>query len=523
MHHVEARVFKDVFPRFKTMQGHHVVRKAGWDCHGLPGRDRGGEGARLLRQGDIEAYGVAEFNEKCRESVERHVDEFEAMTERMGYWVDMTQPYRTMDPAYVESVWWSLKQVFDKGLLVEDHRVAPYCPRCGTGLSDHELAQPGLRDRRRPERLRAVPADQRPVRREGRPARLDHHAVDAGVQHRRRGPPRRHLRDGDATSTETLVVAEPLVESALGEGWQVQDRFPGQEMERWTLPAAVRPRRLAGRTRTRPLRRAGRLRHHRRRHRAGAPGARVRRRGPRGQPGLRPAGGQPGPPGRPLPGLGARSSAGSSSRAPTSRWSRDLSARGLLFRQQAYEHAYPHCWRCHTALLYYAQPSWYIRTTAIKDALLGENERTNWFPENIKRGRYGDWLHNNIDWALSRTRYWGTPLPDLALRRADPTQLVCVGSLAELGELAGHDLTGTRPAPAVRRRHHVPLHGPAMPAPRMRRVPEVIDGWYDSGSMPFAQWGYPHAAGLGGAVRRGATRRSSSARRSTRPAAGSTR
>ena len=173
---------------------------------------------------------------------------------------------------------------------------------------------------------------------------------------------------------------------------------------------------------------------------------------------------------------------------------RDLEHRGLLFRHQAYEHAYPHCWRCHTALLYYAQPSWYVRTTQVKDALLGENERTNWFPESIKWGRYGDWLHNNIDWALSRSRYWGTPLPVWRCT-ADPTHLVCVESLAELGDLAGQDLSALDPHRPYVDDVTLPCTACDDPGATMHRVPEVIDAWYDSGSMPFAQWGYPTVPG----------------------------
>ena len=197
----------------------------------------------------------------------------------------------------------------------------------------------------------------------------------------------------------------------------------------------------------------------------------------------------PGAARRPLRRRRRRWSAASSSSTPTPTWSRDLESRGLLFRHVPYEHSYPHCWRCHTALMYYAQPSWYVRTTQIKDALLRENEKTNWFPETIKYGRYGDWLNNNIDWALSRSRYWGTPLP--IWRCADGHQ-TCVGSLAELSELTGTDQSGLDP-----HRPYVDEVVFACPTcgQQARRVPEVIDAWFDSGSMPFAQWGYPHVEG----------------------------
>src|SRR5687767_10845864 len=233
-HHVEARVFKDVFPRFKTMQGFHVDRKAGWDCHGLPVEIAVEKELGFNGKPDIEAFGVAEFNARCRESVLRHVGEFEAMTERMGYWVDMTDPYLTMDPEYVQSVWWSLKRVFDKGLLVEDYRVAPYCPRCGTTLSDHELGQPGgyetVVD---PSVYVRFPVTSGPYA--GKAALLVWTTTPWTLVANTAVAVRADVTYVTATNgTETLVVAEPLVEQALGDGWTVQDRFPGAEMERWT-------------------------------------------------------------------------------------------------------------------------------------------------------------------------------------------------------------------------------------------------------------------------------------------------
>ena len=200
VHHIEARVLKDAFPRFKTMQGYHVPRRAGWDCHGLPVEVAVEKELGLTAKKDIEAYGIAEFNARCRESVVRHVGAFTEMTERMGYWVDLSSAYWTMDASYIESVWWSLKQIYDQGLLVRDHRISPYCPRCGTPLSDHETGQPGVYQTvtdpsvtvRFPLRVLPEGASARAARR--RPAGLDDHAVDPGVQHRRGGAPRRGLR-----------------------------------------------------------------------------------------------------------------------------------------------------------------------------------------------------------------------------------------------------------------------------------------------------------------------------------------
>ncbi|MCZ2526495.1 isoleucine--tRNA ligase [Streptomyces sp. HB2AG] len=481
-HHIEARVFKDVFPRFKTMRGHHVTRKAGWDCHGLPvelavEKELGFNGKK-----DIEAYGIAEFNAKCRESVQRHVGAFAELTERMGYWVDMDDAYRTMDPEYVESVWWSLKQIFDKGLLVQDHRVAPWCPRCGTGLSDHELAQ-GYETVVDPSVYVRFPLTSGPLAGEASllvwtttPWTLVSNTAVAAHP----GVTYVVATDG----TERLVVAEPLLGKALGEGWTATGQsFTGAEMERW---AYRRPFDLVEIEDAHFVLNAEYV--------TTEDGTGLVHQSPAfGEDDLKACRAYGLPvvnPVRPdgtfeedVPLVG-----GQFFKKADEALVADLDARGLLFRHLPYEHSYPHCWRCHTALLYYAQPSWYIRTTQVKDAMLRENERTNWYPDAVKHGRFGDWLNNNIDWALSRNRYWGTPLP---VWRCEEGHLTCVGSLTELGSLAGRDLSSLDP--------HRPYidevtfgctaEGCSLTAVR---VPEVIDAWYDSGSMPFAQWGYPY-------------------------------
>ncbi|QMU68574.1 isoleucine--tRNA ligase [Streptacidiphilus sp. P02-A3a] len=478
-HHIEARVFKDVFPRYKTMKGHHVARKAGWDCHGLPVELAVEKELGFSGKQDIEAYGVAEFNAKCRESVTRHTDAFATLTNRMGYWVDLDDAYRTMDPDYIQSVWWSLKQIFDKGLLVQDFRVAPWCPRCGTGLSDHELAQ-GYETVVDPSVFVRFPLTSGPLA--GTASLLvwtttpwtlvsnvavaAHPEVDYVV-----------ATDG----TERLVVAEPLLAKALGEGWEATgERFTGAEMERWTYD---RPFELVPVDGAHYVVNAeyvttedgsGLV------HQAPAFGAddlaTCRAYGlPMVNPVLADGTFEPD-----LPLVG-----GQFFKKADEALVADLAARGRLFRHVPYEHSYPHCWRCHTALLYYAQPSWYVRTTVVKDALLRENERTNWFPETVKYGRFGDWLNNNIDWALSRNRYWGTPLP---IWRCEQDHLTCVGSLAELSELTGRDLSDLDPHRPYIDEVTFPCTSCAAPA---TRVPEVIDAWYDSGSMPFAQYGYP--------------------------------
>ncbi len=482
VHHIEARVFKDVFPRYKSMRGYHVPRKAGWDCHGLPVEVAVEKELGLSGKPEIEAYGIAEFNAKCRESVLRHVDAFEEMTERMGYWVDMSQAYRTMDPRYVEAVWWSLKVIWDKGLLFRDHRITPYCPRCGTGLSDHELGQPGGYETvSSPSVFVRMPATSGPL------AELSASLLiwtttpwtlvsnTAVAVH----PDVTYVaaRHGD----EVLVVAEPLLTRVLGEDAEVLAAFSGAELEHTTytrpfdlvdiedahyvvLGTYVTVEDGTGLVHQAPA--------------FGADDMAVCKR--YGMPVVNPVG----PDGRFLPDVPLVG--GTFFKDADEALTADLRERGLLFRGGHFEHSYPHCWRCHTPLLYYALPSWYIRTTAIKERLLAENERTNWFPDTIKHGRYGEWLRNNVDWALSRSRYWGTPLP---LWTCPEDHVTCVGSLKELGELAGRDLTALDP-------HRPYVDDVTFPCPtceaQARRVPDVIDVWYDSGAMPFAQWGAPH-------------------------------
>ena len=483
-HHIEARVFKDLFPRFKTMQGHHVDRKAGWDCHGLPVELAVEKELGFSGKPDIEAYGVEAFNARCRESVLRHVDAFAELTRRMGYWVNLDDAYVTMTPQYVQSCWWALKQIFDKGLLQEDHRVAPYCPRCGTTLSDHELAQ-GYENVTDPSVYVRFPVTSGPLA--GRADLLVwtttpwtlvsntavavHPEVDYVV--------------GTHPEHGTLVVAEPLFDTVLGEEWTRGETFRGTEMERWTyqrpfdlveFPEAAHLVVLADYVTTADG--TGLV------HQAPAFGEddmQVCR--AYGLPLINPIHAN-GTFADDLPLVG-----GVFFKTADTALVEDLQTRGLLFRKLDYLHSYPHCWRCHTALLYYAQPSWYIRTTRIKDDLLAENEATTWYPASIKHGRYGDWLNNNIDWALSRSRYWGTPLP-IWRNVDDPSDLICVGSLAELGALTGRDLSELDPHRPFIDDVEIVRDGATY-----RRVPEVIDAWFDSGAMPFAQWGYPHVPG----------------------------
>ena len=485
-HHIEARVFKDLFPRFHTMKGKQVTRKAGWDCHGLPVEIAVEKELGFSGKGDIEKFGIAPFNDKCRESVQRHVSAFTNMTDRMGFWVDFDEAYWTMSPEYVESVWWSLKEIWKKGLLVQDHRVAPYCPRCGTGLSDHELAQ-GYETVTDPSVFVRFPVTSgdlaslkasllvwttTPWTLVSNTAIAVHPDVEYVV-----------IEVTQDETTEVLVVAKNLMESVKGEK-KILKTLLGKELERITykrpfdyieIPDAhfvVLANYVTTEDGTGLVHQAPAF---------GADDLAVCR--SYGLPVVNPIA----PDGHFLadvPVVG-----GVFFKEADKPLVKELKASGALYKHQQYEHTYPHCWRCHTALMYYAQPSWYIRTTSIKDALLRENAATDWHPETIKEGRYGDWLNNNIDWALSRNRYWGTPLP---IWRCENKHEICVDSLKELGALAGQELSNLDP--------HRPFvdditFACAECSQTMTRVPEVIDCWYDSGAMPFAQWGYPHKEG----------------------------
>ena len=472
-HHVLSRVFKDVFPRYKTMRGHLVHRKAGWDCHGLPVELEIERELGISSKEDIERYGVAEFNARCRESVLRYVDEWNRLTERIAFWIDTDDAYFTLDNDYIESVWWSLKQVYDKGLLTEGYKVVPYCTRCGTTLSSHEVAL-GYRDVVDPSIYVRFP-----IRGEAgvsllawttMPWTLVPHAaiaVDPEATYAR-------VRAGD----EVLIVAEALVSRVFGEQAEVVERMPGSEL----LGISYEP-----------------------------PFPYITDYGPRGHtvlPGdfvsleegtgvvhtgaafgeddfrlARDNGLTIHNPVRPDGTFDERAGpfAGMYVREADARIIEALRESGRLFRAETYEHAYPHCWRCDTPLIYYAKSNWYVRTTEVRERLLASNEAVTWYPDHIKDGRFGKWLENNVDWALSRERYWGTPLP---IWRSEDGETVCVGSMAELREL------GAEPPDD--------LHRPFIDevtferdGKLFRRVPDLIDVWWDSGCMPFAQWHAP--------------------------------
>ncbi len=483
-HHVLARVFKDIYPRFKTMRGHYVERKGGWDCHGLPVEITVEQELGISSKEEIEEYGIAEFNAKCRQSVFTFLEEWDRLTERIGFWIDLDDAYRTLDDGYIESVWWALRQIWDKGLLYEGHKVVPYCPRCGTSLSSHEVAQ-GYKDVIDPSvyvRF-GVPAGQGPVQAGDElivwtttPWTLVSNAAVAV------DPELEYVRAKVPGESAPMIVAAPLAERVLGEGAEVIESFSGSELvglayeapfdfipgSDWgekghtVLPAdfvtaqdgsglvhtAVafgeddfRLGQEAGLEMVNPVR---------------LDGTYDERIGPY---------------------------AGRFVKDADPDLVEDLRSRGKLLRAGDYEHSYPHCWRCSTPLLYYAKPSWYIATSKIGDRLLAENEKIDWHPEHIRDGRFGDWLRGNVDWALSRERYWGTPLP---VWRCGNGHLHCIGSFEELEELSG------RPLPDPHRPFVDEVSFPcAECGEAMNRVPEVVDVWFDSGAMPFAQYHAP--------------------------------
>jgi isoleucyl-tRNA synthetase len=491
-HHVMSRVFKDIYPRYRTMRGYRVPRRAGWDCHGLPVELEVERELGITSKAEIEAYGIAEFNQRCRESVFRYVDDWARLTERIGFWIDLDDAYVTLRDSYIESVWWSLRKIWDDGRLYEGHKVVPYCPRCGTALSSHEVAQ-GYQDVEDPSVYVKLPVreptpsdeipesplkpgDQLVVWTTTPWTLLSNAAVAVG-------PDVEYARVRPAGADEVLVMAAARVDAIVGDGADILARFPGSA--------------LAGMAYEPPF-------------------DYIADYGPRGHTVLEAdfvttedgtglvhtavafgeddfrLGEQYGltlqNPVRPDGAFDNRMGefAGRNVKEADPDIVEALRAKGRLLRSEVYEHAYPHCWRCGTPLLYYAKSSWYIRTTDVRDRMLAENETIGWHPEHIKHGRFGKWLEGNQDWALSRERYWGTPLPIWQCESAECGERFCAGSIADLRE-RGAEIPDDLHRPYI---DDVTLRCEACGG-QMRRVEETIDAWYDSGSMPFAQWHYP--------------------------------
>ncbi|MGI5321028.1 isoleucine--tRNA ligase [Actinomadura nitritigenes] len=498
VHHVQASVFKDIFPRHRTMKGAHVPRAAGWDCHGLGIEVEVEEQLGIDGKSRIEEYGVAEFNAHCRDSVIRSIAELDRLAQRMGARGDGERTYSTMSAEYVESVWWSLKTLFEKGLIYREERVAPYCPRCGTALSDHEVAR-GYAPTDDPSVYVRFPLLDGPLADEGAdlliwttmpwtlvPATL---AV-VGKQIRY------VLAAGGRAGDRPVVMAADRVETVLGDGARViRDvhvgeiagfRYrapfdfvgPGSADDPHGDPASwrfvvtadfVKANEGTGVVHTGAA--------------FGEDDMRVARE--HGVPVVRPV--------RPDGRFDGRAGpyAGMYVRDADAPIVADLRDAGLLLHAGVHRHTYPFCCWCATPLLYYATPSWYIATTRVRDRMLAGNAEIDWRPPHVRDGRYGEWLAGNVDWALSRERYWGTPLPFWSCDACG--HVIAIGSLAELAELSKDDLTGLDPhRPHV---DEVTIPCDRCPGGVLRRVPEVVDAWYDSGAMPFAQFGHPHTAG----------------------------
>ena len=514
IHHVLARVFKDVISRYRTMKGCRVIRKGGWDTHGLPVELEIEKELGLRSKRDIEEYGIAEFNQRCRESVFRYVKEWEVMTDRIGYWVDMDDPYVTLDNDYIETGWWILKELWDRGLLYEDQRGTPHCPRCVSSLSSHEVAL-GYREntpdpsvfvkfeatRWLDGTLPVVPTyllawTTTPWTLPGNTALALSAEAEYSVLE----------ITADAASPYRMVVATDRLAAVQSE-YQVLDTVDGARLVGITYqplydavaygsPISKFTRRdnSSGNTTVELLDAEGYDPHV-------VAADFVSMDDGSGIVHIAPAFGdedlglgrekelsfvQP----VDLQGIitGGYPFAGKFVKDADPDICADLDERGLLHHQETYRHTYPFCWRCDTPLLYYAKSSWYIRTTAVKDRLVGANSSINWYPEHIREGRFGEWLRNNVDWAISRERYWGTPIP---VWRCETCETVtCVGSVSELAELSGavvDDLDLHRPFV-----DNVTWNCDSPDCDgTMRRIPEVMDAWFDSGMMPLAQWHYP--------------------------------
>ncbi len=487
-HHVLARVFKDLFPRYHTMKGEYCYRKGGWDTHGLPveleiEKELGFSGKKA-----IEDYGIAEFNAKCKESVFRYVREWEKLTDRIAFWIDMDNPYVTLSNDYIESVWWILRQLWDKELLYQGFKVVPYCPRCGTPLSDHEVAL-GYRQADDPSIYVKFPLKDKPGTYflvwtttpwtlPGNAALAVGQDVDYVVIE----------QDNGSGQTERLILAEALLPAAVRGEYKVVEKKKGRDLRglRYQplytfLPFEQKAHYVILGDFVSTEDGTGIV------HIAPAFGAEDMEVGKEYD----------------LPVLQTVDLRGRFIDAVTP-WRgmfvkdadpliiEDLQQRGLMYHSTTYTHTYPFCWRCDTPLLYYAKTTWYVETTRVKDRLVANNQKINWYPAHIKDGRFGNWLENNVDWALGRERYWGTPLPVWQCQGCG--QQHCIGGFDELRERAaaagytvadGDDFDPHRPFI-----DEVPLKCDQC-GDTMRRVPEVIDCWFDSGAMPIAQYHYP--------------------------------
>jgi len=478
VHHVLSRVYKDIFPRFKTMKGYYVSRKAGWDTHGLPVELEIEKKLGINSKDEIEKIGIEKFNRLCRESVMKYEEEWKKLTERIGFWLDMDNAYFTFKNEYIETEWWILKNIWDRGLLYEGHKIVPYCPRCGTPLSSHEIAQGykevedysaivkfGLADRKNTYLLvwtttpwtlisnvaAAVSADSTyaEVEYEGQNLILikdlagtlfgEERPFKQVAEHKGSelvGIPYKPVYDyADGDKKAFHIISGDFVSTGEGTGIvHIAPAFGEDDMQ-------------VGRKNGLPVVQMVNQEGHFLDSVEKFFGMNIEDANPE--------------------------------------IISDLKERGLVFEIKKFKHSYPFCWRCDTRLIYYAKKSWYIATTKIKDDLLASNEEVKWYPAHIKHGRFGNWLENNVDWALTRERYWGTPLP---IWEDEDGHKLCIGSKADLAKY-GKDI------PADLDLHRPYVDNITLTCPEcgkdMKRVKDVIDVWFDSGSMPYSQHHYP--------------------------------
>ncbi len=486
--HVLTRVIKDVFPRYKTMTGHFVERKAGWDTHGLPVEIEVEKDLGLKNKGDIEKFGVEKFIQECKNSVWKYLTEWEEITRQIGFWIDLDDPYVTYYNWYVESLWWIFKQIHRAGLLVKGYKVVPFCNRCGTPLSSHEVAQ-GYRDVTEPSIYVGFQTDDDPdtyfMAWTTTPWTLLSNLALA------LGPNYEYIKYKH-TDGKTYILAKALARSTFGREYdekRIVSSHEGKDFEgiRYIplyehAPSKTNNYRVIMADFVSLEDGTGIV------HIAPGYGEDDYIAGRDSGLDVLQLAKEDGYIGDEAPEF-VRGKYFKDADEPILK---DLDKRGLLHRTEDYTHSYPHCWRCDSPLMYFARASWFLRTTEIKDILIGENEKIDWYPPTIRTGRFGKFLENNVDWAISRDRYWGTPLPIWVCENDKCNEIEVLGSIKELKDRAIEDVPDD-----------VELHRPGidqytLECPKcggvMRRIPEVADTWFDSGSMPIAQWGYPHKA-----------------------------
>ena len=475
--HVETRVIKDMIPRYRTMKGYQVPRKAGWDTHGLPVELEVEKKLGLDGKDQIEKYGVEPFIEQCKESVWKYEGMWEDFSHTVGFWADMKNPYVTYHNDYIESEWWALKEIWKKGLLYEGHKIVPYCPRCGTPLSSHEVAQgyKDVKERSAVVRFKVKGEDAYILAWTTTPWTLPSNVALCV------NPDEDYVKV--TSKGYTYYMAAALVDTVLGEGAEILEHYQGKDLEfkEYEPLFPYAEKRIGNKkayyvvcdTYVTLTDGTGVV------HIAPAFGEDDSKVGHRYDLPFVQLVNEKGEMTEETPW------AGTFCKKADMAVLQALEDKDLLFDAPLFEHSYPHCWRCDTPLIYYARETWFIRMTAVKEDLIRNNNTINWIPESIGKGRFGDWLENVQDWGLSRNRYWGTPLP---VWQCECGHQDCIGSIEELKEKADN-------CPDDIELHRPYIDAVTIKCPKcgkeMHRVPEVIDCWFDSGSMPFAQHHYP--------------------------------